>query len=213
MYRGMIAGLSVATLALPPPAWAQGSQVSSAVELARKADALKPGDWVWSPGIAPAGPVHVYVDLSRQIATIYRNGVRIGVSTISSGKTGHETPSGVFVILQKDANHHSSKYNNAPMRFQERLTWDGIALHAGGLPGYPESHGCVHLPLEFSRLLFQTTNMGGVVVIAGKAGQVAATSSAGVLAPVGAGGSNVLHARLLPRKAIAGPRPPHPPDP
>jgi hypothetical protein len=178
------------------PAWAQGSKASSAVELARKADALKPGDWVWAPDIAPAGPVHVYVDLSQQIATVYRNGVRIGVSTVSSGKPGHETPTGVFTILQKDANHRSSTYNNAPMKFQERLTWDGVALHAGGLPGYPESHGCVHLPLEFSRLLFQATSMGGVVVIANKAGHVAVTGSAGVLDPVAAGGATVLHVPL-----------------
>lgn len=55
------------------------------------------------------------------------------------------------MILQKDAKHRSSTYNNAPMPYQQRLTWDGVALHAGGLPGYPESHGCVHLPFEFSR--------------------------------------------------------------
>ena len=92
------------------------------MELARQADQLKPGQWVWAPQIAPKGPITVYVDLSRQLATVYRNGVRIGVSTVSSGKPGHETPTGVFTILQKDAKHHSNKYNNATMPYQQRLT-------------------------------------------------------------------------------------------
>ena len=86
------------------------------------ADHLKPGEWVWAPAVAPAGPVQIYVDLSRQLATIYRNGVRIGVTTVSSGKPGYTTPTGVFTILQKDAKHRSKKYNDAPMPFHERLT-------------------------------------------------------------------------------------------
>ncbi len=150
------------------PALAQGATVSSPVEFARQAETLKPGEWVWAAEAAPDGPVLVYVDLSRQIATVYRNGVRIAVTTVSSGKSGHETPTGVFTILQKDAKHRSSTYNNAPMPYQERLTWDGVALHAGGLPGYPESHGCVHLPLEFARKLFATTHMGGAVIGIGR---------------------------------------------
>lgn len=172
-------------LAASPPAMAgQGATVSSPVELAREAQALKPGDWVWAPQIAPAGPLTIYVDLSAQRATVYRNGVRIGVSTISSGKPGHETPVGVFTILQKDARHRSSKYNSAPMPFTQRLTWDGVALHAGGLPGYPESHGCVHLPLGFSRALFGITSLGGTVVIAGTAARHVDRAATGVLAPL-----------------------------
>jgi hypothetical protein len=175
---------------------AQGATVTSAVELARKGETLKPGQWVWAPQIAPTGPITVYVDLSRQLATIYRNGVRIGISTVSSGKPGHETPTGVFAILQKDAKHRSSTYNNAPMPYQQRLTWDGVALHAGGLPGYPESHGCVHLPLAFSRLLFGETHMGGTVIVAGRAGGAVMTHGAGVLAPQGDGGVAIAHVPL-----------------
>lgn len=177
-------------------AFGQGAPVTSPVELARQAEALKPGQWVWAPQIAPTGPITVYVDLSRQLATVYRNGVRMGVSTVSSGKPGHETPTGVFLILQKDAKHRSSKYNNAPMPYQQRLTWDGVALHAGGLPGYPESHGCVHLPLAFSRLLFGETHMGGTVIIAGRAGSALLSNSAGVLAPQGDQGVAVAHVPL-----------------
>jgi hypothetical protein len=170
------------------PAAAQGARASSPAEFARMADHLKPGDWVWSPAISPSGPLLVYVDLSRQIATVYRNGVRIAVSTISSGKPGHETPTGVFTILQKDADHHSNKYNNAAMPFQQRLTWDGVALHAGGLPGYPESHGCVHLPYDFSRQLFAITALGATVVISGSAVDHIRTSDASLIAPIDASG-------------------------
>jgi hypothetical protein len=130
----------------------------------------------------------VYVDLSRQLATVYRNGVRIGISTVSTGKEGYETPTGVFTILQKDATHHSNKYNNAAMPYQERLTWDGVALHAGGLPGYPESHGCVHLPLEFAKELFAITNLGVTVVVEGDAQDHIRTSDASLLAPIDAKG-------------------------
>lgn len=171
----------------PATLLAQGAAVSSPVELASRAASLKPGQWVWAPQIAPAGPVLVYVDLSTQTADVYRNGVRIAVTTVSTGKPGHETPTGVFHILQKDPNHHSSKYNNAPMPFQERLTMDGIALHAGGLPGYPESHGCVHLPLEFSRLLFGITHLGGTVIIAGAPGKPLLSPDLGVLSPASTG--------------------------
>ncbi|MDR6937374.1 MULTISPECIES: L,D-transpeptidase [unclassified Luteibacter] len=128
--------------------------------------ALKPGQWIWGARDKSPGPMAVIVSLTEQRAYVYRNGILIGVSTVSTGKKGHETPTGVFSILQKDKDHHSKKYDNAPMPYQERLTWDGVALHAGGLPGYPESHGCVHMPTEFARLLFDTTNMGMTVVVA-----------------------------------------------
>ena len=183
MTRFTVAIAALLAAAAPSAVLAQGATVTSPVELARQAAALKPGQWVWAPEIAPNGPVLVYVDLSTQTADVYRNGVRIAVTTVSTGKPGHETPTGVFTILQKDPNHHSSKYNNAPMPFQERLTMDGIALHAGGLPGYPESHGCVHLPLEFSKLLFGITHLGGTVIIAGAPGKPLMSPDLGVLSP------------------------------
>ena len=102
----------------------------------------------------------VYVDIGRQRATVYRNGVRIGVSTISSGKAGNSTPTGVFTILQKNKDHRSSTYDNAPMPYMQRLTWKGVAMHAGNLPGYPASHGCVRLPLEFAKRLFEVDRHG-----------------------------------------------------
>ena len=128
---------------------------------------LKPGEYTWHPERAPEGPVSVVVSTPQQRVHVYRNGVRVAVSTCSTGKPGHATPTGVFVVLQKDKHHHSSTYNNAPMPNMNRLTWSGIALHAGNLPGYPASHGCVRLPLKFSELLFSITHMGTPVIIAG----------------------------------------------
>ena len=88
------------------------------------------------------------------------------LSTCSTGKPVTKRLSGVFVILQKDKDHHSSTYNNAPMPYMERLTWQGVALHAGNLPGYPASHGCIRLPLEFAKLLFGVTTLGTPVIVA-----------------------------------------------
>ena len=146
-----LARLALAQVPLPP--------VDGAIE------ELKPGGYLWAPEIAPQGPVTVIVSLSTQRAYAYRNGVPIGVSTVSTGAPGHETPTGVFVILQKAAKHRSNKYSNAPMPFMQRLTWDGIAMHAGNLPGYPASHGCIRLPAAFAKLLFGVTRLGLTVVI------------------------------------------------
>ena len=128
---------------------------------------LKPGEFTWHPDRSPKGAVAVVVSIPEQLVHVYRNGVRIAVSTCSTGKKGHETPTGVFTVLQKDKDHRSSTYNNAPMPNMNRLTWDGIALHAGKLPGYPASHGCVRLPLAFSSKLWTVTHVGTPVIIAG----------------------------------------------
>ncbi|MET0707283.1 MAG: L,D-transpeptidase [Tardiphaga sp.] len=128
--------------------------------------ALKPGEFVWRPEVSPVGPVVIVVSLPEQLVHVYRNGITIGVSTCSTGKPGHRTPTGVFTILQKRQEHYSSTYNNAPMPNMQRLTWQGVALHAGDLPGYPASHGCIRLPKSFSKLLFSVTQMNTPVIIA-----------------------------------------------
>ena len=104
---------------------------------------VKPGEFVWIPEVSPAGPVVVIVSIPEQEMFVYRNGIRIGRSTVSTGAKGHPTPTGVFTILQKKVDHESSIYKGAKMPHMQRLTWDGIAMHAGRLPGYPASHGCV----------------------------------------------------------------------
>ena len=186
-FSGFILPAVLVAAMAPSALAAQGAKTSAQLQLARQADKLKPGEWVLKPEIAPSGPVLVYVDLSRQRATIYRNGVRIGVSTISSGKDGYETPTGVFTILEKDKDHRSRTYDDAPMPYQQRLTWKGVAMHAGNLPGFPASHGCVRLPMEFARKLFDVTPMGGTVVIARGDADPVNRPAAGVLAPAMAG--------------------------
>jgi hypothetical protein len=126
---------------------------------------LKPGEFVWAPDLSAEGPALLAVNVKTQRATLFRNGVPIAASTVSTGRRGNETPTGIFTILQKRKEHYSNLYDNAPMPNMQRLTWTGIALHAGKLPGYPASHGCIRLPMDFSALLFQATKLGMTVVI------------------------------------------------
>ncbi len=127
---------------------------------------LKSGQYVWEPERAPDGPLLIVASTTEQVAYVYRNGIRIARSSVSTGRPGHPTPTGVFTILEKEVHHTSSIYKGAEMPYMERVTWGGIALHAGNLPGYPDSHGCIRLPLEFSKLLFGVTMKGATVIIA-----------------------------------------------
>ena len=150
---------------------------------------LKPGEYAWHPEASPRGPIVLVVSLTEQRAYVYRNGVLIGVSTISSGKKGHETPTGVFTILQKHEDHYSNLYENAPMPYMQRLTWSGVALHAGKLPGYPASHGCVRMPYEFARLVFAETKTGLTVVVSDDKQFPTTVAHPGLIAPVDARGA------------------------
>ncbi len=144
------------------PAWLLASESS--------VQQLKPGQWLWNAEAVPEGPMLLMVSISQQKAFLYRNGVRVAVTTVSTGKKGHETPTGVFTILQKNKDHKSNLYTDtrnqpAAMPYMQRLTWDGIALHAGNLPGYPASHGCVRMPLDFAMRLFSETELGMTVIV------------------------------------------------
>ncbi|OSZ70430.1 hypothetical protein CAP40_04375 [Sphingomonas sp. IBVSS2] len=160
--------LAIATGLLATAGAAQMQPINGGTVMA-SVERLRPGQYIWVPEIAPAGPMLVVVNIATQRVVAYRNGVPIAVSTISTGKPGHRTPTGVFTILQKAKWHRSSKYSNAPMPFMQRLTWYGIALHAGNLPGYPASHGCIRLPHEFARLLFEETDLGMTVIVTNQA--------------------------------------------
>ncbi|HET7083278.1 MAG TPA: L,D-transpeptidase family protein [Rhizomicrobium sp.] len=161
--RNLIAALVLTCAAVP--AQARNSDENLSTTLESDAGKLKPGQFVWSPELSPSGPMTIVVDLAAQRAHIYRNGEQIGVTTISSGRRGYETPTGVFTILQKAKEHRSRKYDNAPMPYMERLTWGGIALHGGHVHSRPASHGCVRLPMDFSKILYQETNIGMTVII------------------------------------------------
>lgn len=126
---------------------------------------LKPGAYVWRDVPAGAGEERVVVSLGDQMAYLYRGNVLVAASTISSGKPGNDTPSGIFQVHTKKAMHHSRKYDNAPMPFAQFFDDYGIALHAGNIPGRPASHGCVRLPKQFAQKLFGTTDVGTTVYI------------------------------------------------
>lgn len=191
----VLAGSPSVALATTPPTPTDGA-----------IEQLKPGGYLWAPQIAPSGPVTIIISLATQRAYAYRNGVPIGVSTVSTGAPGHETPTGVFVILQKAVTHKSNRYSNAPMPFMQRLTWDGVAMHAGRLPGYPASHGCIRLPPQFAKLLFGITRRGLTVVITDDPLAPEIVPSPGLLDPLTASDPPTDgEYRWQPRKAPKGP--------
>ena len=149
---------------------------------------LETGEYTWHPEISPHGPIVLVVSIPEQRAYVYRNGVLIGGSSVSTGKKGHETPTGVFTILQKNEDHYSNLYANAPMPYMQRLTWSGVALHAGKLPGYPASHGCVRMPYDFARLLFPETQKGITVVVSNEDQFPSTVAHPGLVSPVTAEG-------------------------
>jgi len=110
-------------------------------------------------------PLQMMVSLEDQQIQVFRGTELLKTSPISSGKPGNSTPTGIFSILEKRRRHFSNLYNNAPMPFMQRLTWSGVALHQGKLPGYPASHGCIRLPKSFAKDLFGLTSRGLHVVV------------------------------------------------
>ncbi len=113
----------------------------------------------------PSGPLVLVVSLKNQTVTIYDGLKKLATSPISSGMAGHRTPSGIFSLLEKNRYHYSNLYGGAPMPFMQRVTNSGVAMHAGVVPGYPASHGCIRLPYSFARKLFGITNIGARVII------------------------------------------------
>ena len=109
--------------------------------------------------------VLIVISKASQRMYVFKDGAPWGASPVSTGRAGHATPAGVFPILQKQTFHRSNIYSNAPMPFMQRLTWSGIAIHAGHLPGYPASHGCVRLPRTFAQSLFKLTRASTTTVV------------------------------------------------
>lgn len=128
---------------------------------------LKPGDYRWTAVVPAEGEAKVVIDLIAQMMYVYRGEQLVGVSTISSGKKGKETQLGFWSVLIKKRKGFSRKYDNAPMPFMQMYDSKGLAFHAGALPGYPASHGCVRLPLKFAERLFAMTKIGTEVIIEG----------------------------------------------
>jgi len=162
----LLAALALSlTLLTASQAMEKPSFHTKGIPVSKPTGTLKPGEYWWNPQVSPSGPVVVLVSVPLQVMHVYRNGILIGRSTVSTGSSGNATPGGVFTILEKKERHYSKKYDNAPMPNMQRLTWTGIAMHSGNLPGYPASHGCIRLPYDFSQLLFAATAKGGTVVV------------------------------------------------
>ncbi|HEV3371096.1 MAG TPA: L,D-transpeptidase [Xanthobacteraceae bacterium] len=117
-------------------------------------------------GAMPKGPLQIVVSIADQHVTLYSNGVRVAQGPVSTGVPGRPTPTGVFSIIQKDRFHHSNLYSNAPMPYMERITWSGVALHEGPLPGYPASHGCIRMTHDFAARLWHVARLGVRVIVA-----------------------------------------------
>ena len=111
------------------------------------------------------GGVLIVVSIASQKMFVFRKGALWDVSSVSTGKPGNDTPEGIFPILQKKAMHRSNLYDDAPMPWMQRLTWGGVALHAGRVPGYPASHGCIRLPHGFAKKLYGITRFNSTIVI------------------------------------------------
>jgi hypothetical protein len=161
--------------------WTAAPAASPSAPLAER---LAGAGYVWMPELAPSGPVVIVVSLPAQRAYVYRNGVRIAVANVSTGRPGFDTPPGVYSILQKHREHFSNRYDHAPMPFMQRLSWDGVALHAGKVPGYPASHGCIRLPYAFAEKLFRLTSPGMTVVVADENLGGTGVAYPGLFAPV-----------------------------
>src|SRR5450756_1584746 len=113
----------------------------------------------------PQGPLVIAISIDRQHLRIYDANGFFAETPISTGMKGHPTPMGVFSVIQKQKLHHSNIYSGAPMPYMQRITWSGIAIHAGPRPGYPASHGCIRLPEDCAMRLFHWTKMGARVVV------------------------------------------------
>jgi lipoprotein-anchoring transpeptidase ErfK/SrfK len=151
----------------PPPVVSTPAPTPAPTVVKKKGpvDGLKPGQFVWEKREVYEGPLKIVAVLDVQRIYVFQNDKLLGFSTISAGKKGKETPTGYFNILQKNIDHKSNLYSNAPMPYMQRLTWDGIALHGGHIPGYPASHGCIRLPHAFAKALYGVTAMNQEVVV------------------------------------------------
>lgn len=149
---------AAATLGLP----ARGFGVKNILGVHR---ILEPGEYLWEPEGAPAGPLRIVVDLRAQHLYVYRGGVEIGRAFILYGADNKPTPTGTFPIMQKKVDYHSRTYDS-PMPFMLRLTSDGVAIHASEVvDGESATHGCIGLPREFASLLFKEAKLGDKVLV------------------------------------------------
>jgi len=164
-YALLIAVSMTLGLGVSAPA---SARTMDGLALTEASASLAPNRYLWGNEEA-AGPVSVLISIPDQRAYVFRGETLVAASAVSTGKAGNDTPTGSFTILQKNARHFSNRYDNAPMPYMQRLTWDGVALHAGTNPGFPASHGCIRLPTAFAKKLFAITEMGATVEVTDEA--------------------------------------------
>jgi lipoprotein-anchoring transpeptidase ErfK/SrfK len=135
----------------------------------RKSKARRPsaktGAAIKETNAKPQGPLIIAVSIEQQKVRVYDANGLFAESPVSTGMKGHSTPMGVFSVIQKHKLHHSNIYSNAPMPYMQRITWSGVAMHAGVLPGYPASHGCIRMPMAFAVKMWNWTRMGARVIV------------------------------------------------
>jgi hypothetical protein len=164
-----------------------------------------------TPGSAAAKGVLIVVSIPSQRLYVFKDGEPWGETTVSTGRRGYGTPAGTFTILQKHVKHRSRTYGNAPMPYMQRLTWRGVALHAGRVTGRPASHGCIRLPMQFARELYALTNpvSTSVVILRQPLAYAAAAKSAALglpaTVPAPARQQPVQQAGLAPKPAAPPP--------
>lgn len=140
-----------------------------ALAITEAAATLPPNRFVWTLEADAPGRVSVLISIPDQRAYVFRGQRLVAASSVSTGSDDRPTPTGTFTILQKKAQHRSNLYDDAPMPYMQRLTWDGVALHAGRNPGFPASHGCIRLPTAFAKKLFDATQLGATVEVTDEA--------------------------------------------
>lgn len=151
----------------------------------------------------PAGPVQIVVSIARQRAILFSKGVRIAEASISTGVKDHPTPMGVFSVIAKSRYHRSNIYSSAPMPYMQRITWSGIALHQGPLPGFPASHGCIRLPQAFAVKLWAMSKLGTRVIVTRDEVAPVAIDSARLFEPKAPGEPAAEGAKPAPQFAAA----------
>mgnify|MGYP003384789720 CR=1 FL=1 len=123
------------------------------------------GDYFWDEAGAPKGSAQIVVDLEEEQLYVYRGGVEIARAVITRGWENYATPTGTFPVLEKDADHYSSSYDNAPMPYNLRLTWQGVAIHGAEVNDEAATHGCIGIPVAFARKLFGNVRVGDKVLV------------------------------------------------
>ncbi len=151
----------------PPSSSSPNRIVAPVKRLSKEAKARKYiAEQVKVPEKLPPGPLQIVISIKKQQLTLYAGGQAVAHSQVSTGVPGHPTPQGVFSVIQKQIYHESNLYSSAPMPYMQRITWSGVAMHQGVVPGRPASHGCIRLPAEFARRLWGITRIGTRVIIA-----------------------------------------------